>query len=51
MSWLPVVYEYWWTVALDGLTVGGTSISVSTSYAAIDSGTGYITGPTVRSPP
>jgi cathepsin D len=50
MTWLPLVLQEWWTVALTGLMVGDNAKVVSTSSlgsqtAIIDSGTSLIVGP------
>jgi hypothetical protein len=46
ITWLPLVLEAWWSVDLNSVSVGGTSVvSASASMAILDSGTSGISGP------
>ncbi|ORX94590.1 Asp-domain-containing protein [Basidiobolus meristosporus CBS 931.73] len=48
LNWIPVVQKTYWTVALQGLTVGNSRIPLISKYAAIDTGTSLITIPDVE---
>ncbi|KAK9703954.1 aspartic proteinase precursor [Basidiobolus ranarum] len=45
LTWIPVVQKNYWTVALQGVSVGNSQITLSSRYAAIDTGTSLITIP------
>jgi len=44
LSWIPLISETYWEVALDGLTLGGVRMTNATK-AVLDSGTSILAGP------
>jgi len=44
LSWIPLISESYWEVALDGMTLGGNRITNATK-AVLDSGTSIMAGP------
>ena len=48
ITWVPVTRQAYWEVKLESISLGGTPISLSTSKAAIDTGTSLIAIPTVE---
>ena len=45
ITWITLLYQLWWTVAVASFTVGGSSAFVSNAIAVVDSGTSFLLGP------
>ena len=45
ITWLPLILAEWWTVRLNGVSVGNQAVSGTGGTAILDSGTSLIAGP------
>ena len=45
ISWLPLIEEAWWTIAVTSIKAGSRSVSSGTGTAIVDSGTTLMIGP------